>query len=644
MSLISVENISKSYFGNTLLDGISLQINRGERLALIGENGTGKTTLFRMIHGDESVDSGRIVVAGGCLIGYLTQHTEDMADLEQSSLESSHLAALETRLRELEHLMGEQPGSNDLLKEYETKTAEFEAAGGYTYKARMAAILAGLGLSGETLDRPLTSLSGGERMRAAMARLLVRQPDVLLLDEPTNHLDMDGIEWLEDYISRFGGTVFFISHDRSFINRTATAVCELRDTQLFRYPGNYDTYLQQKAIEQDYARQQVQRLEAELKRQQDVVQTMLSHRNISGYHAREKVVVKLNEQLAAARTKVDSGARRMNFRFIPETREGDPERIIVQATEVTKAFDGRVLFSGLDLELKANEKLFIVGPNGCGKSTLIRVLTGQDQDFTGDIRLSATITYAHMGQHVEFKDEERSLYDELDARSKLSQTEIRNRLARFGFKDTDVFKQIKVLSGGERSRLYLCCLLEERPDLLFLDEPTNHLDVNSMEILEQALADFDGAILAISHDRYFIDNCASRVAGFVGPQVRFFDNFKEYRRAAVDYDRARQDEARDERSAERERKAKDPGIRRANRAEERRRQAKLKKEIRDHEEESAALEAEIEEIQATLGPDTSPETYQRLAEASVRLEECYEEYFALLEQQEAEAQASSEEG
>ena len=211
MSLISIENIAKSFSGKPLLDGISLQINRGERLALIGENGVGKTTLFRMIRGEESMDSGRIVTASGCLIGYLTQHTEEMLDLEQSSLESSHLAALEKRLRELEHLMGEQPECTHYLNEYEKKTAEFEAAGGYTYRARMAAILAGLGLSGEILERPLTSLSGGERMRAAMARLLVRQPDVLLLDEPTNHLDMDGIEWLEDYISRFGGTVFYIS-------------------------------------------------------------------------------------------------------------------------------------------------------------------------------------------------------------------------------------------------------------------------------------------------------------------------------------------------------------------------------------------------------------------------------------------------
>ncbi|MGI6545703.1 MAG: ribosomal protection-like ABC-F family protein [Fastidiosipilaceae bacterium] len=637
MSILSVENISKSYFGKNLLQTTSLSVTKGDRVALIGENGTGKTTLLRMIAGEEDPDGGRVVVSSGALIGYLTQHTEEMGDLRESSLECGRLSALEDQIRQLENEMAcfsdsAAEGYKTVMQQYNRATAEFEAADGYTYRARMAAALAGLGLTGDSLHRPLAGLSGGERMRTAMARLLINEPDILLLDEPTNHLDIDAIEWLEDYIRRYSGTVLFISHDRSFINNTATTVCELRGAKLHTYPGDYTAYLAQKEIEQDFARQQVKRLDEEIERQKQVVQTLLSHRDMSGYHDREKVVEKLSDKLAAARGQIAASAKRMNFHFIPETKTGDPQRVILQAVSLTKQFDERSLFVDVNLELTASQKLFIAGPNGCGKSTLIKVLTGADDRFTGTVTISDAVTFAEMGQFVEFDDENRTLLEELLAHSELSETAARNLLARFGFRDVEVFKEINVLSGGERSRLYLCRLLEERPDLLFLDEPTNHLDINSREILEQALADYPGAILGISHDRYFVDRCADTVAGFIGHDVCLFDSFEHYRTKERLHRRDQRELKARERAEAVAKERTDKNQQSANRAEQRRNVARLKEERSKLERRIAALEDEKQQIESDLGVDTEPRTYVRLAQIESETETAYERLFELEEQ------------
>ena len=342
----------------------------------------------------------------------------------------------------------------------------------------------------------------------------------------------------------------------------------------------------------------------------------------------------MTEQLTEARSKVDAGQRRMNFKFIPETRGGDLNELSFRLkTSPSPLTTERSLINTTRHE---GQRILRRRSNGCGKSTLIRVLTGHDDDFSGDIRLSETITYAYMGQYVNFKDESRTVYDELYRRSQLKQTDMRNLLARFGFRGDDVFKEINVLSGGERSRLYLCCLLEERPDLLFLDEPTNHLDIHSMEILERALADYEGAILAISHDRYFIDALANRIAGFLGSQIQFFDRFDDYRVAAKNYELEQKSAVQAVRAAEQENHSTKRNAQRVNRAEERRLQAKLKRDIRKYEEEITTLESEIEKIEGTIGPETNPQTYEQLADLSARLEDYCETYFALLEKQEAE--------
>lgn len=643
MSILSIEAVEKSWFGRKLLDRVSLRLDKGDKLALIGENGTGKTTLFKLIMGQESIDAGRIVLASGTVVGYLSQTPEVVRSETETALDHPALQEAEAKMRRLEHEIADAHAADehaasdknidDVLAAYSQAMARFEALGGYDYAPRLAQILSGLGFKGESLDQPLRSLSGGERMRVQMARILISEPDLLMLDEPTNHLDVSGIEWLEDYLTRFGGTVLFISHDRSFIDACATNVAELAGSKIQVYRGNYSKYLEQKAIEDDFARLEIKRLGEAVKRESEVAQTMLSHRKMSSYHSREKKVMKLSAALEEARGKLKAGPGRMNFHFIPKERDGDPKRTILKAEGLGMAYGDRVLFEGLDFSLGAVEHLVLAGPNGCGKTTLLHILQGETEGFSGQVQVSAGIRYAAMGQYVPFEDETLTVLEELAARSDLPEGELRSRLARFGFTDVTVFKEIHVLSGGERARLYLCCLLEEEPDLLYLDEPTNHLDIHSRDILEQALADFTGAILAVSHDRFFIDRIASKILGFVEGEVLPFFNYKQYRRAA----REAQIEAiarlseqrlaqRQEKAEAAERQNRQAGI---NPAEIRRRNAKRQETMNGLERQMAELEAEKEAIESSLDETTGRDTYLRLAEIMETYEAAQDRYLEL---------------
>lgn len=643
MPLISVNKVSKSYHSRLLLDHVSFSIERGDKIALIGSNGTGKSTLFKMIRGDVLPDEGEVLHHGTAIAGYLTQNMEEL-DMGGNILISEEIRDVEDKMREAEYKLAtaDAAESQSLLRTYEQLTARFEALGGYDYEPRMKAALAGLGLSDIDFTRDISSFSGGEKMRICLARLIVSRPDILLLDEPTNHLDTDALEWLEGFVRSYGGAVLLISHDRYFIDRTVTKVLELENGSITAYRGNYTEYKEQKRRFIEDQKRLVSNLEKELVRQEGVTQTMLSHRNISGYHAREKVVEKLSDRLAAEKSKLAGGPLQMSFKLMPEVRAGDPEKILLQTRNLGKTFpDGKVLFRDVNFEIKACDKMFLVGPNGCGKTTMLSLLLGRISEFDGDVLISGSSRIGYMGQFVPFEDETRTILDELMERSELGETAARNLLARFGFRDIDVYKQISVLSGGERSRLFLCCLLEEKPELLFLDEPTNHLDIESREVLEDALADYNGAILAVSHDRYFIEKCQSKILGFFGDHVELYDKYEFYRRkyrafvadeeskrAAALSEQRREDKERRE-AEKKEASESSPKTPSVNRAKERKETAKRKERIKFLEKTIAELEEEQKTLEASFGKDTTKEDYDRYAKNSETLEEMYAEYMEL---------------
>lgn len=631
MPLLTVQNISKYYGERRVLNDVTFRVNKGDKIAFIGDNGAGKSTLFKIIRGTIAPDGGDILLHGNTIAGYLSQRIEEQ-DLSSATLKPSRLVELDIRLSDLEKQIAElsvsMPDSQDLktkMDEYSDLRSAYEAAGGYDYEYRLNDALRGLGL-GNTVDsarNDFSSLSGGEKMRVCLARLIVERPDILMLDEPTNHLDMEAVEWLESFLSSYGGAVFVITHDRHFIDSVANRVIELDGGRITEYKGNYSDYVIQK---EEFLKTQtavIENLETELAHQLDVKQTMLSHRNISGYHQREKMADKLADILERERAKLPAQYAKMSFTALPADRSGRSDKILLQVTDVSKRFDDcdTDLFSDISFELKADEKLFLCGPNGCGKTTLLMMLAGKAYGTNGKVMIASGTSCGFMGQFVPFEDEDSTCFDELVERSEgIKTTEARSLLARFGFRGDDAYKIIKDLSGGERSRLYLCCLLRERPDILFLDEPTNHLDINSREILEDAIKAYDGAVICVSHDRFFIDKCADVILGFADGSASEFEKYEYYRRSVRNA--ARQIEEQPGESVKPQKK----------RNEDRKASAKRRQRLSDIEKETRALEEEQKQIESRFGTDAGENDYKRYAEISAKLNSLYEEYFELGEE------------
>ncbi len=631
MPLLTVQNISKNYGERNVLDDVSFRVNKGDKIAFIGDNGAGKSTLFKIIRGVITPDGGDVFLHGKTIAGYLSQRIEEQ-DLSSATLKPAKLVELDERIasleKEISKLSESDPDSVELknkMNEYSDARAEYEAAGGYDYEYRLADALRGLGL-GSTVDGNRTdfsALSGGEKMRVCLARLIVEHPDILMLDEPTNHLDIEAVEWLESFLSSYGGAVFVITHDRHFIDAVANRVIELDGGRITEYRGNYSDYVIQK---EEFLKTQtavIENLEAELSHQLDVKQTMLSHRNISGYHQREKVVDKLSDILERERAKLPAQYAKMSFAAIPVERSGKSDKILLEVTGVSKKFDDceNDLFSGISFILKADEKLFLCGPNGCGKTTLLNMLAGKAYGTSGKVMIASGTSCGFMGQFVPFEDEDATCFDELVERSEgIKTTEARSLLARFGFRGDDAYKKIRDLSGGERSRLYLCCLLRESPDILFLDEPTNHLDINSREILEDAIRDYDGAVICVSHDRFFIEKCADDILGFADGTASEFEKYEYYRKSVRNTVKQTEEQP----------KVTEKPVKKKNA--DRVASAKRRQRLSDIEKETRALEEEQKEIESRFGVDAGEKEYKRYAEIAAKLNELYEEYFELGEE------------
>ncbi|MBR2523715.1 MAG: ABC-F family ATP-binding cassette domain-containing protein [Clostridiales bacterium] len=616
-----------------ILDGVSFRVEEGDRIAFVGDNGAGKSTLFKIISGKYEPSSGNIIFHGNTMAGFLSQNMDEQ-DLTSSSLKPRKMQELEADIvaMESEIANADDPDRNDLMASYADLIAEYEAMGGYDYEHRLHDALGGLGLTGINDRTDLMTLSGGEKMRVCLARLIVEHPDVILLDEPTNHLDFEAIEWLEGFLKSYGGAVFVITHDRHFIDSVANRVIELDNGRITMYKGNYSAYKEQKAERLKTLESEIANLEAQYEHQLEVKQTMLSHRNISGYHQREKMVDKLEAILEAKREKRPSEFAKMNFKAVPVERTGKSDRLILKCENVSKQFDDSdaPLFEDVSFELNADNKIFFCGPNGCGKTTLLHMLTGDAVGNSGTIYLSSGLKCGVMGQFVPFEDESRTLYDELIADTDLTVTDARSLLARFGFRGEAVFKTIDMLSGGERSRLYLCKLLEENPDLLILDEPTNHLDINSREILEDALSYYDGAIVCVSHDRFFIDKCADRILGFKNGHAAVYDKYDYY---LSDYKKKEAAVQTAKPAEEKEKTEKTPhSSANVNPAKARKELARKRDRLRELEKLIGTLEDRQSELQDCFIKGAGEEEYNEYGNNAQLLKDYYDEFFELGEE------------
>lgn len=525
---IQVKDLTKFFvIGENLLDGISFEIQEGERVAILGRNGCGKTTLFKILTGEMDYDSGEVYVNPNKKLGLISQIPHYPAGYTVEDVlrcAFAPLMKLRARMEVLEQEMT-RSAAPALLREYDSLTNRFQAGGGYEMDVETDKICNGLGISAEQRQQEFDSLSGGEKTRVNLARLLLEKTDILLLDEPTNHLDLNSVEWLETYIRGFKGTVLAISHDRYFLDQVAQRVIEISDGHAEFYSGNYSFYMDEKQARFDLQLKQYEQEQAKLKQLGYTVERMkgwginnrtLYRRAMSIQHRMDRI----------EKTKRPTKERTMKASFGEKGFEGD---VVFTMKNVSKSFGDRTLFSDVNLRVEGGERIAILGDNGTGKSTFLKCLLGEE-DCQGKIQFGPTVKWGYLPQIIHFDHPERSLYDTMLYEKNCSPQVARDRLGQFLFQGEDVFKQVGNLSGGEQSRLRLCMLMDEKINLLILDEPTNHLDIASREWVEAAIEEFDGALLFVSHDRYFIEKFAERIWLLENGAIRDFPcGYTKYR-------------------------------------------------------------------------------------------------------------------
>ena len=506
---IQVNNLTKFFvIGENLLQGLSFEVQEGERVAILGRNGCGKTTLFKILTGEMDYDDGDVFVNPHKKMGLISQIPRFPAGYTVEQVLRTAYAAVTAAKRKMEELEKQmtQGASETLLQEYDALVNRFQSGGGYEMDVEVDKICNGLGISAVQRQQSFDSLSGGEKTRVNLARLLLEKTDILLLDEPTNHLDLNSVEWLEGYIKTFKGTVLVISHDRYFIDQVAQRVIEIVDGHAEFYSGNYSFYMDEKQARFDLQMKQYEQEQAKLKQLGYTVERMkgwginnrtLYRRAMSIQHRMERI----------KKTEKPKTEKTMRASFGEKDFSGD---VVFKMKNVAKAFGERTLFSGVELNVEAGERIALLGDNGTGKSTFIRCLLG-DEDCQGKIQFGPTVKWGYLPQIIRFDHPERTLYDTMLYEKNCTPQVARDRLGAFLFSGEDVFKMVGTLSGGEQSRLRLCMLMDEKINLLILDEPTNHLDIASREWIEAAIEEFEGVLLFVSHDRYFIEKFAERI-------------------------------------------------------------------------------------------------------------------------------------
>lgn len=528
--ILACHNLNKAFGEQIIVKDGSFHIEEHEKAALIGLNGAGKSTILKMIMGELPADSGEIILAKGKTIGYLSQHQKLESGntiYEEVRKAKSDIITLENQIRsielELKHLEGEELEKR--LQTYHHLTASFERANGYAYESEITGVLKGLGFSEEDFQKSVDTLSGGQKTRVSLGKLLLTKPDILLLDEPTNHLDLNSIAWLETYLSNYLGAVLIVSHDRYFLNRVVTKVIEVEQGNIMMFLGNYTAFAQKKKLVREAKLKEYMKQQQEIKHQEAVIEKLRSfnrEKSIRRAESREKMLDKMT--LVEKPVEITS---EFHFALEPSCISGND---VLTVEHLSKSFGTLKLFQDISFEIKRGEHVAVIGDNGTGKTTLLKILNEVQSADRGVFTLGTNVHIGYYDQEHHVLHMEKTIFDEIsDDYPTLTNTQIRNTLAAFLFTGDDVYKQIKDLSGGERGRVSLAKLMLSEANFLILDEPTNHLDITSKEILEKALNDYSGTILYVSHDRYFINQTATRILDLVNHTfVNYIGNYDYY--------------------------------------------------------------------------------------------------------------------
>lgn len=630
--ILACQNIEKSFGGMNLIHDASFHIEEREKAALVGINGAGKSTLLRIIMQEIPADSGEVILSRGRTIGYLAQHQElDSALTIYDSLlqVKQHILDMELHMRRTEKQMKHAQGEelDRLMETYSRLTHEFEMENGYAYKSELVGVLKGLGFPESDFEKEISTLSGGQKTRVALGRLLLSKPDIILLDEPTNHLDMDSISWLETYLLNYPGAVLIVSHDRYFLDRIVTKVIDIDNGKVSSFSGNYSAYSEKKAQLRRDAYQAYLNQQQEIKHQEEVIAKLKQfnrEKSIKRAESREKMLDKI--EVIEKPTEVNAS---MRIYLKPRIESGMD---VLTVEHLSKSFPSLPLFSDLNFSIKRGERVAIIGNNGTGKTTILKILNELVPADAGVFHLGSKVHIGYYDQEHHVLHMEKAIFQEIsDDFPKLTNTEIRNLLAAFLFTGDDVFKKIASLSGGERGRVSLAKLMLSEANFLILDEPTNHLDIMSKEILEEALRNYTGTVLYVSHDRYFINRTATRILELTNQSmVNYIGNYDYYMEKREELTRIYAPGLEEEQAAESVSATKlDWKQRKEEQARQRKRENDLKKteaEIERLETRDKEIDSEMEKPEVAVNVAECVRLANEKAEIAEKLEELYEKW------------------
>ncbi len=634
MAVLSASNLNMSFGESVLFSGGNFEVGENEAVGLIGANGVGKTTLFRIITGEEDGFDGQIITGKDTVIGYMQQHACHGSQLSLYGEMMTVFGKLIEMENEIENLSKKIDEGSDSLDELIARqgflTEEFQAKGGLTYKSRGRATLIGLGFSEDDFYIPVENLSGGQKSKLSLAKLLLSGANLLLLDEPTNHLDIESVEWLEDFLRDFKGASIIISHDRYFLDKVTTKTLEIENKRLTLRKGNYSTSLKQKEIDRLTVQRNYDNTMAEVHRIEGIIAQQRQfnrEKNIRTAESKQKMIDRMLENLETP----DEKQEEFHFKFTAEEKSGNDVLFI---TDLQKSFDAKRLFRNVNFNLYKGDRTFLLGPNGCGKTTLLKILIGKEKADFGNFDFGANVKVGYFDQSLSGLDESKTALDEIwDEHKDFNETMVRSALAMFLFKGEDVFKKVGDLSGGEKARIALLKLMLTGANLLLLDEPTNHLDIRSREALEDALMSYGGTVLTVSHDRYFINKLSTKIVRFYDDGIKSFDgNYDDYC-LALESEKVMAETVRKERPQQNDYK-----LRKELKSEQRRLKtaiSRCEEEIEKAEERTASLEEEL-----SL-PETGSD-YEKITEISAALEESRLHLEKLLEEWENLSQCLSE--